>query len=46
MNLYPGTKSTLPDGKIYSGSFLMNVGLNPDAQVNRTSVVLELIRVN
>jgi alpha-galactosidase len=46
MNLYPGTKSTLPDGKIYSGSFLMNVGLNPDAQVNRASVVLELIRVN
>lgn len=42
INLYPGTKSTLPEGQVYSGSFLMNVGLNPDVNPQRTSVVLKI----
>ncbi len=45
INLYPGTKSTLEDGKTYSGAFLMNVGLNPDVSARRTSVVLQLTQV-
>ena len=44
LNVYPGTKSTLEDGKTYSGSFLMNVGLNPDVNARRTSVVLQLTK--
>ncbi|GAB3987711.1 alpha-galactosidase [Spirosoma daeguense] len=46
LNLYPGTKSTIEQGKTYSGSFLMNVGINPDVNARRTSVVLELTKVN
>ncbi|HWJ28597.1 MAG TPA: alpha-galactosidase, partial [Flavisolibacter sp.] len=42
INLYPGTESTIPSGKIYSGDFLMKVGINPDVNLNRTSVVLEV----
>jgi len=45
INLYPGTKSTLEEGKIYSGAFLMNVGLNPDVSARRASVVLQLTQV-
>jgi alpha-galactosidase len=45
INLYPGTKSTLEEGKTYSGAFLMNVGLNPDVSPRRTSVVLQLTQV-
>ena len=45
INLYPGTKSTLEEGKTYSGAFLMNVGLNPDVSARRASVVLQLTQV-
>lgn len=45
INLYPGRKSTLEEGKQYSGSFLMNVGLNPDVNSRRTSVVLQLTKI-
>jgi len=39
-NLYPGTSSTLEAGKVYSGDFLMKVGINPDVHAGRASVVL------
>jgi alpha-galactosidase len=42
VNLYPGTKSTIDAGKIYSGDFLMTVGFNPDVKSSRTSVVLQV----
>ena len=42
INLYSGSKSSLEAGKIYSGDFLMNIGINPDVRANRTSVVLKI----
>jgi alpha-galactosidase len=45
LNLYPGTTSTLPADQVYSGDFLMKVGLNADVTLARTSVVLELSAV-
>ena len=45
LNLYPGAKSSLPADQVYSGDFLLNVGLNPDVNLQRTSVVLELTAV-
>lgn len=39
-NLYPGTNSTLGEGEVYSGDFLMNVGFNPDVRSGRNSVIL------
>ena len=42
LNLYPGTTSTLPAAQLYSGDFLLKVGLNPDVTLTRTSVVLEV----
>ncbi len=42
LNVFPGTKSTIDESKIYSGDFLMNVGINPDVNSRRTSVVLEI----
>ncbi|WP_223833857.1 GH36 C-terminal domain-containing protein [Spirosoma profusum] len=44
INLFPGTKSTLEDGKVYSGTFLMNVGINPNVNARRASVVLQLTK--
>jgi alpha-galactosidase len=44
-NLYPGTKSTLAPGMIHTGDFLMTVGINPDVNIKRTSVVLEINEV-
>jgi alpha-galactosidase len=43
VNLFPGTESTLINDRIFSGEYLMNVGINPDITVNRTSVVLEIL---
>ena len=43
LNLYPGTKSTLPTGQTYSGDFLMKAGFNPDVTLSRTSVILEVV---
>ncbi|MEP7108260.1 MAG: alpha-galactosidase [Ferruginibacter sp.] len=43
LNLYPGTRSTIDENKMYSGAFLMNVGINPDLNSRRASVVLQII---
>jgi len=42
INLYPGSSSSLEAGKVYSGDFLMKVGINPDVHAGRASVVLAL----
>lgn len=44
INLYTDTKSTLED-KIYTGDFLMKVGINPNLTLQRTSVVIEINEV-
>ncbi|TCC97318.1 alpha-galactosidase [Pedobacter hiemivivus] len=41
VNLYPGQSSTLSPVS-YSGDFLMNIGFNPDLNLNRTSVILQI----
>jgi alpha-galactosidase len=45
INLYDGAKSTIKADKVYSGSFLMTVGFNPDVKLSRTSVVLTIEEV-
>ena len=45
LNLFPGTRSRIKAGKVYSGDFLMKVGINPAVSLRRTSVVLELTEV-
>lgn len=45
LNLYPGTKTTLNESQVYSGDFLMAVGLNPDISLRRKSVVIEINEV-
>ncbi|MEZ2334341.1 alpha-galactosidase [Mucilaginibacter sp. RCC_168] len=42
INLYPGAKSPIENDLVLTGDFLMNVGVNPRVDKNRTSVVLEL----
>jgi len=42
INLYPGWKSALPKDAIYSGDFLMTVGINPKIDGNYKSVVLKI----
>jgi alpha-galactosidase len=42
INLYPGEDSSLGDTRVYSGSFLMNTGINPLLSQKRSSVVLAL----
>jgi alpha-galactosidase len=42
INLYPGTKSSLGQGQTYSGDYLMKVGVNPDLNSNRPSVLLKI----
>ena len=44
VNLYPGTKSSVPDAS-YSGKFLMTVGINPDVHQGRTSVLVAVKEV-
>jgi alpha-galactosidase len=41
INRYPGTTSPIAAGNIYSGDYLMSVGINPRIDRNRTSVILE-----
>ena len=43
VNLYPGTKTTLNETTVYSGDFLMSVGFNPDVNLGRKSVVIEIV---
>lgn len=45
INIYPGTKSVINSEKVYSGDFLMKVGINPLIDLQRTSVVLEINEV-
>lgn len=45
INLYPGVTSTIAQGNVYSGDFLMKVGFNPNVTLTRTSVVLEVEEV-
>ncbi|MCF7974833.1 MAG: alpha-galactosidase [Phycisphaerae bacterium] len=40
INLYPGTRSRITSSQPYSGDFLMTVGLNPQLDSSRQSVVL------
>ncbi|MEN3324749.1 alpha-galactosidase [Mariniflexile soesokkakense] len=46
INLYPGVKSTLNELIVYSGDFLMTVGVNPEVDTKRTSVILLIEEVN
>ncbi|BAU52279.1 alpha-galactosidase [Mucilaginibacter gotjawali] len=39
VNLFPGTQSSITNA-IYSGKFLMTVGINPDVKDGRTSVLI------
>ncbi len=39
VNLYPGTTSTIPNA-VYTGKFLMTIGINPDVREGRTSVLI------
>jgi alpha-galactosidase len=41
VNLFPGIRSTIADG-VFSGRFLMTVGINPDVHEGRTSVLIAL----
>lgn len=45
INLYPGSKSSIDTERIYSGDFLMKIGINPNVNLRRTSVVLEVTEV-
>jgi alpha-galactosidase len=42
LNVYPGTSSIIDAAAVYSGEYLMNVGFNPDMNLKRTSVILEI----
>ncbi|MEI6947114.1 alpha-galactosidase [Paraflavisolibacter sp. H34] len=46
LNLYPGTKSPFGTEAVYSGEFLLTVGLNPEVNAARRSVVLQIEAVN
>jgi len=45
INLYPGTKSRINADKVYSGDFLMKVGINTGVSQQNTSIVLEINEV-
>lgn len=45
INLYPGAKSPLISTDVYSGDFLMKIGINPSISAQRASVVLEVNQV-
>lgn len=46
LNLYPGERSSIEQSRVYTGDFLMKIGINPDISQYRTSVVLELNAIN
>ena len=46
INLYADAKSTIADNTILTGNFLMNIGINPDVNAYRESVVLQIDAVN
>jgi len=45
INLYPGVTSTIASDKVYTGDFLMKAGFNPNVNLKRTSVLLEINEV-
>lgn len=45
INIYPETKSTIDDSVVYSGDYLMTIGINPKLNHRRTSVVIEINEV-
>ncbi|CAN5825387.1 alpha-galactosidase [soil metagenome] len=45
INVYPGISSTIQSDKVYTGEFLMTIGINPDVNGRRTSVLLEVNEV-
>ena len=45
INLYPGSKSSIDSERIYSGDFLMKIGINPNINPQRASVILEVTEV-
>jgi alpha-galactosidase len=45
INVYPGTFPGVNPTKVYSGDFLMTVGINPNVNLVRTSVILEVNEV-
>lgn len=42
INLYPETRSFMPQNAVYSGDYLMTIGINPLVNERRASVVLEV----
>ena len=45
INLYPGTRSSIPAGSVYSGNYLLTVGFNPVLNATRTSVILQFTEI-
>lgn len=45
INLYPGSKPGVDSEAVYTGDFLMKVGINPNVSKWRTSVILEVTEV-
>jgi alpha-galactosidase len=45
INLYPGSRSPFDESIVYSGDFLMKVGINPQVNGRRQSVVLQIDEV-
>jgi len=45
LNVYPGQSSKIDTEKVYSGDFLMKIGVNPYMNLQKTSVVLEVNEV-
>lgn len=45
INLYPDETSTIASDKVYTGDFLMKAGFNPNVNLKRTSVLLEINEV-
>ncbi|GGH01126.1 alpha-galactosidase [Mucilaginibacter phyllosphaerae] len=46
INLYPGSKPVVDNNLVYTGDFLMNVGINPQISAYHTSVVMQLDAMN
>jgi alpha-galactosidase len=42
INLFPGSRSRFKGDQVFSGDFLMKVGINPAINLRRSSVVLEV----
>jgi len=45
INLYPGTRSSLPADLVLSGEYLMTIGFNPGVSLRRTSVIVTVEEV-